>query len=183
MDLEYPTLVTSSGGRYRYQDDWETPDTQIITYQFGDKKTITWESRSCNSNTIEGYSAGIIFYGDNGSLLITGGNEYKVFDLKNNLIKHVTSDMKFEEKNLVNPTQALDSYHFRNFFDSIKNGAALNSDLVSGCISTQLMQLGNISQRVGRSLHIDPQNGHILKDKTANKYWARTYEKGWEMKL
>jgi predicted dehydrogenase len=27
LGVEYPTKVTSSGGRYRYQDDWQTPDT------------------------------------------------------------------------------------------------------------------------------------------------------------
>jgi predicted dehydrogenase len=183
MELDYPTLVTSVGGRYRYQDDWETPDTQVITFQFGDKKSFTWESRSCNSNAVEGYAAGVLFYGDNGSLLISGGNEYKVFDLKNNLIKHVTSDMGFEERNLVNPTQNLDSYHFRNFYDGIKNGAVLNSDLVSATISTQLVQLGNIAQRVGRSLKIDPASGRIMNDRGANKLWGRTYEKGWELKL
>ncbi len=45
------------------------------------------------------------------------------------------------------------------------------------------MQLGNIAQRVGHSLDINPENGHILHDKEAMKYWSRTYEKGWEMKL
>jgi predicted dehydrogenase len=183
MEVDYPTIVSSAGGRYRYQDDWETPDTQVMTFQFGDKKTITWESRSCNSNAVEGLAAGVIFYGDNGSLMLSGGNEYKVFDLNNNLIKHVTSDMGFEERNLVNPTQALDAYHFRNLLDGIKNGATLNSDIVNACISTQLVQLGNIAQRVGRSLDIDPQSGRILKDKKANQFWSRNYEKGWEMKL
>jgi hypothetical protein len=46
-----------------------------------------------------------------------------------------------------------------------------------------LVQLGNIAQRVGHSLEINPENGHILKDKDAQKLWSREYEKGWEMKL
>jgi hypothetical protein len=46
-----------------------------------------------------------------------------------------------------------------------------------------LVQLGNISQRVGRALNIDPKKGHILMDHEAEKFWSRTYEKGWEMKL
>lgn len=45
------------------------------------------------------------------------------------------------------------------------------------------MQLGNIAQRVGHSLEIDPKTGHILHNKEAQKYWSRKYEKGWEMKL
>lgn len=183
MDLEYPTKVTSAGGRYRYKDDWETPDTQVISYEFGKDKAITWEGRSCNGQFVEGSSVGAMFYGDKGSMLISGGNEYKVFDLNNKLLKHVTSDMGFEAGNLANPTQNLDAYHFRNFFDSIKNGTLLNANLVDGCTSTLLVQLGNISQRTGHSLSIDPSNGHIINDKKASKLWSRNYEKGWEMIL
>jgi hypothetical protein len=46
-----------------------------------------------------------------------------------------------------------------------------------------LVQLGNIAQRAGRSLDIDPKTGHIINDEKANTYWSRSYEKGWEMKL
>ena len=31
MGLDYPVKVVSAGGRFAYQDDWETPDTQTIT--------------------------------------------------------------------------------------------------------------------------------------------------------
>jgi hypothetical protein len=46
-----------------------------------------------------------------------------------------------------------------------------------------LVQLGNIAQRTGRALKIDPSNGHILNDKEAMKLWSREYEKGWEPKI
>ena len=49
--------------------------------------------------------------------------------------------------------------------------------------STLLVQLGNIAQRVGHSLNIDNQNGRIMYDSEAMKYWSRSYEPGWEMKL
>ena len=53
----------------------------------------------------------------------------------------------------------------------------------SGHKSTLLVQLGNIAQRVGHSLNIDNQNGRIMYDSEAMKYWSRSYEPGWEMKL
>jgi len=56
----------------------------------------------------------------------------------------------------------------------------LNSDILSGHQSTLLVQLGNIAQRTGSTLEIDPKNGHILNNKEAMKYWERTYQKGWE---
>jgi hypothetical protein len=77
----------------------------------------------------------------------------------------------------------VDALHILNMFDGIVNGAKLHSDVESGHKSTLLVQLGNISQRVGRSLNIDSNNGHILKDPEATKLWSRSYEKGWEMKL
>jgi hypothetical protein len=99
-------------------------------------------------------------------------------------IKEVKSNMKFEEGNLLNPSEALDILHFRNWFDAIRKGTALNSGLVDACISTQLVQYGNIAQEVGHSLEIDPLTGRILNaDKEINKLWGRKYEKGWEPKI
>jgi len=41
---EWNTIrVTSVGGRYHYQDDWQTPDTQIITMDFPGRVSLMWE--------------------------------------------------------------------------------------------------------------------------------------------
>lgn len=77
----------------------------------------------------------------------------------------------------MNPSEKLDAFHFRNWFDAIRKGTKLNSGIVDACISTQLVQLGNIAQRVGHSLQIDPGSGRILNDLEANKLWGREYEK------
>ena len=183
MEVDYPTMVNSAGGRYRYKDDWETPDTQVINLEFGDGKCMTWEGRSCNGRSIEGSSVGAMFYGDKGSLLITGTNGYTIFDLQDKVIKEVKSNVAIDARNLMNPAEQLDAFHLQNFFDGIRQSGKLNADIRSGHKSTLLVQLGNISQRVGRSLQIDNQNGHILHDKEANNYWGRDYEKGWEMTL
>ena len=124
-----------------------------------------------------------MFYGEKGSLMITGGNGYKIFDLDNNLIKEGTGKLAVDPQNRMNPTESLDALHINNFFDAIRKGEKLYSDIDSGHKSTLLMQLGNISQRMGRSLHIDQTNGHILHDQEAMKLWNRDYESGWEMKL
>ena len=98
-------------------------------------------------------------------------------------VKEVQSALKFEEGNLLNPSEQLDVIHFRNWFDAIRKGEKLNSGIVDACISTQLVQLGNIAQRVGRSLRIDPTTGRILDDREAGDLWGRTYEKGWEIRV
>lgn len=139
LGVEYPTLVTSVGGRYRFQDDWETPDTQLITYQFGDEASCSWEGRSCNGTPVDGFGVGTAFYGETGTLFISGGNEYRIADMGGKTVKEVKSALKFEEGNLLNPSEQLDVIHFRNWFDAIRKGEKLNSGIVDACISTQLV--------------------------------------------
>jgi len=183
MQVDYPVRVSSNGGRYRYEDDWETPDTQIINLDFAQGMSMSWEGRSCNGKNIEGSSVGVMFYGENGSLLIPGGNSYSIFDLDGKLIKEVKNTQIIDPRNKTNPAELLDALHIQNMFNAIQNGGSLNADIDSGHKSTLLVQLGNIAQRTGRSLNIDPSNGHILKDREAQRLWGRSYEKGWEMKL
>ncbi len=183
LGVNYPTRVTSAGGRYRYQDDWETPDTQVINLEFDNNTQISWEGRSCNGKSVEGSSVGVIFYGETGSLLIESGNAYKIFDLKSKLVKEVKNDITANALDKTGPGMELDALHIQNFFAAIKKGAALNSDILSGHQSTLLVQLGNIAQRTGRTLNIDASNGRILHDKDAMKLWSREYEKGWEPKV
>ena len=183
MGVDYPINVSSNGGRFHYKDDWETPDTQVISMDFKEGLSMTWEGRSCNARNIEGSSVGAMFYGEKGSLLITGGNGYTLYDLDGKEIRKIEDKEKIDPRNSASPAQQLDALHIQNFFDAISKGSPLRSDIDSGHKSTLLVQLGNIAQRVGRSLEINPENGHIIKDKEASKLWSREYEKGWEMKL
>ena len=183
LGVDFPVRVSSNGGRLRYKDDWETPDTQIINFDFSENVFMSWEGRSCNSRYNEGSSVGVIFYGEKGSMLMNGGNGYTIFDSDDKIVKVVKQDRNTDARNLANPSEYLDGIHIQNFFSAIGNKDSLHSDIKSGHKSTLLMQLGNIAQRVGHSIDIDPITGHILKDKEATQFWSRTYEKGWEMKL
>ena len=183
MDVNFPVSVNSSGGRFRYQDDWETPDTQVINLDFEEGVSMSWEGRSCNGKHIEGSSVGVMFYGEKGSLLIPGGDSYTIFDLDSKVMKHTKDDQVIDPRDLANPAEFLDALHIRNMFDGIISSGTLHADIDSGHKSTLLVQLGNIAQRVGRSLQIDPKTGHILNDADAVKYWSREYEKDWEMKI
>ncbi|MEX6690617.1 Gfo/Idh/MocA family oxidoreductase [Danxiaibacter flavus] len=183
LGVDYPTQVTSSGGRYAFKDDWQTPDTQVASFEFGDSKSISWESRSCNIFPVEGAGRGFIIYGDKGTLVNYGGGDYKVFDVANKLVKEVKSDEKADPTNPVSATGNLDLYHFNNFIKSIKGEATLNSPATEGHKSVLLCHLANIAQRSNSTLHCDPSNGHITNNKDAMKLWRREYEKGWEPKV
>ena len=183
LGVDYPTKVTSAGGRYAYKDDWETPDTQVACFEFGKDKSIAWESRSCNNYPSEGSGRGFIIYGGKGTLTNYGGGEYKIFDDKNKLVKEVKSDVVADPNNPVSASGNLDLYHFNNFVEAIRGNGKINSPVDDGHKSVLLCHLANIAQRTGRTLHCDPSNGHIMEDRGAMMLWRRTYEKGWEPRL
>jgi predicted dehydrogenase len=183
LNVDYATKVTSAGGRYAFKDDWQTPDTQVATFEFGNDKSITWEGRSCNKMIQEGGSRGFIIYGDKGTLINSGNDDYKVYDAENKLVKEVKSAASNDGTNTVSATGNLDFFHFHNFVDSVRGEATLNSPINEGHKTVLLCHLANIAQRTGRTLHCDPKNGHILNDAAAMKYWRREYEKGWEPKI
>ncbi len=178
LGLDFPSRVHSVGGRYRYQDDWEAFDTQVISYEC-EGASVTWEGRSCNGNKVEGLDRGIIFYGEKGSML-TGHDGYTIYDLDDKILKEVKSDVVFDGRNTSSPAAGLDNVHIDNFLQCIRTGATPNADVETGHKSTTWVQLGNIAQRAGRSLDIDSKTGHILGDEEANKLWGREYEPGWE---
>jgi predicted dehydrogenase len=180
LGVDYPTKVTSSGGRYAFKDDWETPDTQVAGFEFGNDKTITWEGRSCNVFPVEGSGRGFIIYGDKGTLINYGNDDYRIVDANNKLIKEVKSDAKNDPNNPVSASGNLDLYHFNNFIRSIKGEAKLTAPIEEGHKSVLLCHLANIAQRTGDTLHCDPKNGHIIGNKKAAQRWGREYEKGWE---
>jgi predicted dehydrogenase len=183
LGVDYPTKVTSVGGRYAYQDDWQTPDTQIASFEFGDKKCITWEGRSCNFYPVEGGSRGFAIYGEKGSLVNVGNDDYKIYDDKNQLVKAGGSDVKTEGTNTVSATGNLDMFHFTNFVESVRGNAQPTTPVADAHKSVVLCHLANIAQRTGTTLHCDPTNGTVKDNKQAMKMWKREYEKGWEMKL
>ena len=184
LGVGLPTHVDSIGDRYYYSDDCQFPDTQLIAFQFGDKASCHMECRSCNFGPVNGIHMGVQFFGSKANLTISGGNTYVIRDHKGKVLKRVKSDLKFEEGNLMNPSEALDAYHFRNWFDAIRKGTPLNAPLEEACISTQLVQYASIAQQVGHSIEVNPVTGKIINaDRDVRKLWTRKYEKGWEPEL
>ena len=181
LSAEFPIRVTSAGGRYRYKDDWQTPDTQVITLEFNNNTSVSWEGRSCNGKDVEGASVGCIFYGDTGSMFIDG-NGYTIYDLDNKQTKKI-KDESVDARNVASPAEHLDAVHIQNLLSAITKGTRLHSHIAEGHKSTLLCQLGNIALRSGNTLKTDPANGHITGDSAAQQFWSRKYEPGWEPKV
>ncbi len=169
LGVDYPRRVTAGGGKYFFDDDQETPDTHVVTYDFGDK-AITWEGRNWHRHGFEGSMFGIAFYGENGSLVIDGNN-YKIYDPVG--------------KQLAIQTKGFDGHdpHLKNFLACVSSSGRLNSEIEEGHKSTLLCHLGNIAYRTGHTLDLDPANGHVQNDPAAAALWSREYRPNWEPKV
>jgi predicted dehydrogenase len=184
LGVDYPDKVTSSGGRFAFKDDWQTPDTQVITANFPNNTALSWEGRSCNGFVDEREdSRGVIFYGDNGTIYYGGGDGYKVYDANNKLVKEVKESTIVDATNKVSPTATLDGIHLANFINTVQGNAQLNAPLLQGHRSTLIPQLGNIAYRTGGMVNCDPTNGHILDNPEAAILWHREYEPGWVLSV
>jgi len=181
LNVDYAKKVYSSGGRYQFKDDWQTPDTQIASFDFDANKSILWEGRSCNRRGINEMGSGVSFHGENGTLELLD-NSYKIYDNANKLIKSAepTSNTVVDQRGA---GFDMDIAHFTNFTNAITKGEKQISPYQEIVKSVMLCHLGNISYRTGRALDIDQSSGRILNDKAAMKLWVREYEKGWESKL
>ena len=164
LDVDYPIRVSSSGGRYQFDDDQETPDTHTVCFDFEGKRSITWEGLSCNKHR----SGFVTFYGTAGTLELEGYGTHTVYDANDKVVEKAT-----------NSSQG-DVEHIENFLTAIRTDKPLelNAEIEKGYKSTLLCHLGNIAHRVGRTLHCDLENGHILDDAPAMALWNREYEKG-----
>lgn len=168
LEVDYPTRVVSAGGRYRFEDDQQTPDTHNVAFEFEGRKSMSWDGMSCNRHR----NAFVTFYGEKGTMVIDGGGVctfYNDVDKKTEEIKGSRGDVE----------------HVDDLVAAIRNGTPLklNQEIESGHKSTLLCHLGNIAQRAGRSLTCSSKDGHIIGDDKAMKLWARDYEPGWEPKV
>jgi predicted dehydrogenase len=166
LGVTYPSQVVSSGGRYRFQDDQQTPDTHIVSYNFPEGKTLMWEGFSCNRIPRE-KAIDCLFQGENGSLTIAGGS-YTIYDAKG---KEVAKEAA--------PKLGETEIHVANFLAAVRGETKPNSEIAEGATSTLLCHLGNIAHRTGRSLLCDPKTGTILNDADAMKLWSKVYATGW----
>jgi predicted dehydrogenase len=164
LGLDYPRKITCGGGKFFYDDDQETPDTQIATFDFANC-SVVWEHRIWSKTGLQGEPWGVIFYGEKGTL---------VFD-KNGW--HVEQGVEASAK----PEGNMDEQHKRNFLDAIRSGKALNAPIEEGHRTTLLCHLGNIAFRTGRALKFDDKNERCFDDAGANALLGRTYRKGFEL--
>ncbi|MFK8111330.1 MAG: Gfo/Idh/MocA family protein [Rubripirellula sp.] len=169
LDVHYPIRVTAGGGKYRHEDDQETPDTMMVTFDFPENKTITWEGLSWSPLGPHDSGFGMSFHGTDGSLVIRG-SDYVIYDMK-------------KEEVAKGGGAAGDTDHFADFLDAVRTGRHPNADIEKAHQSTLLCHLGNIAYRTRSVLNTDPTNGHIKGNPDAQAMWGKEYQPGWEPKV
>jgi predicted dehydrogenase len=159
LGLDAPTRITAGGGKLYYDDDQQTPDTMVVTFDFPET-TVVWEHRIWSKTGQEGESFGVIVYGEKGTL---------IFDKSG---WHVADGVGASDK-----SSGMDTAHLKNFLDCVRSGQRPNADIEEGHKSTRLCHLGNIALRVGRALRFDARSETIADDTEANQLLGRSYRK------
>ena len=133
LQADFPVRVTSSGGRYRFDDDQETADTHVVSFEFEGGLQCVWEGLSCNRRGVDGESFGTTFHGEEGTIKLTGWG-YRVYD------QHGVETERVDGKRS-------DADHVQNFVDAIRadDPEMLNAEIEDGHKSTLLCHLGNIA--------------------------------------
>jgi len=184
LDVKIPTKVSAIGGHVMFDDDQQTPNVLMAMFEFnnpeggGEKKKILqfevrhWmtnpeESLGSRSNFTDTYMnstsnfVGNIFYGSKGFMLkeLSGWQTY------------------MGKERTPGESDKGGGDHYQNFIDAIRAGdqKKLTAPIEEGFYSCLLIHLGNISYRLGRTLHIDTEKLQVINDIEANKMFTKEY--------
>jgi len=166
-----PKTVFSSGAKYVYDDDQETPNTQIAIYDYGDCEMV-FEVRGLQSGgesemELRGENfIGNLFYGSDGYMVVEDSG-FKVF-LGDKRVRG-------ESMKVVEGKDDENTAHVTNFLNAVRTRRTedLVADIHEGAISADLVHLANISYRTGRKLILEAGATHFVADEQANSYLTR----------
>ena len=161
---EMPHSVLGLGGRFGYEDDGETANTQLAFFDYGDSQLI-FEVRGLETPQLApvpggiGVGVGNIYYGTEGIMVVPSYTNAVVYDKSGNKV----TDFKGSES------------HFRNFIDGMRSRKRedLNADIEEGHLSSALCHLANISYRLGKPEPFDMKTKAFGDNKEAYETFGR----------
>jgi len=161
LDPPPPTAVYSHGGNFGYEDGSETPDTQIVVYEYPDL-TIEWEHRIWSDKSFSENRSGAIFYGTEATLEVTRDG-WKLFPNDE------------DEKDLSAGDSEMREAHILNFIDCVKSRENPVGDVEEGNRATVLCHIGNIAYRLKRRLEWNGESETFIGDEEADRYLTKEY--------
>ena len=185
LDLGWPKRISSTGGiRVDKASKANIPDTQSVTFDFGDL-TVIWQHRTWGAPVDPKYPWGATFYGDKGTLKESVfGYDFIPLGEGTPIHKDVTYELEEypedkTEKDLELHIAPASRGHMRDFLAAIASRGKPVADIEQGSISTTSCLLANLSLQLGRSLTWDPQAGRVVGDEEANRRLTRPYRAPW----
>lgn len=171
LDLAWPEAVSCSGGKFVYDDDKETPDTQMALYDYPGL-TLAWElrmwSRFPNQGGISDSGTGVTFYGDKQVLVLNRGGWKALLKDESETVAQGSSR---EDKFVV---------HAGNFIDAAQSRKPPISDIASGHISSAVSLLGNVALLAGEKIRFNPRTASLDKPKY-DALLTREYRDQWRL--
>ena len=165
LDNCLPRRISSNGGIYWLNDAKEVPDTQTVTYDYGDMMLV-WEMQSFQQyHLLEGSTAGTAFYGTEGTLIVDGDGWNVTFK---------GGEQGPSEKDA-------GGSHTANFLECIKSRQQPVADVEIGRLSTTICHLGNISCRLGRDVRFDSKTETFGDDEAANARLTKEYRSPYKL--
>jgi predicted dehydrogenase len=170
LGVGLPSVIHSSGGKFLFDDDKETPNCQIAVFQYPkENKILQFEVRHWITNHEGGFGKGadneigVIFYGSEGYMVV-GGSDYRTF---------------LGRKQEPGPSASGGGNHFANFIEAVRsrNRELLLAEIEEGHLSSALCHLANVAYCVGRTIRFDPATETCPGDDEANKLLTRDYRK------
>ncbi len=174
LDLGYPTMVSSAGGRYVLQDDGDAYDHHEVLWQYP-KTTMTWMSSLTNSYDFLMKSQdperrlGMYFHGTNGTLY-ANYNMYRV----------LAEGKRMEGKEAPPASIPSSPGHEREWLDSIKSRKATTCDVNYHLRVDVPLVLSLLSLKLGRSIRFDPATESIVGDPEAARLAIPEYRAPWK---
>ncbi len=168
----YPKRISATGGIYWLDDAKEVPDTQTVSYDYGDLM-LNFELRSFAYDHLAhagdpkggGTDFYTAFYGTEGTL-VAGNPGWKVYRPGG----AVEPGMKPSVET-----------HEQNWLECMKSRQRPNSDIEIGRLSTMLCHLGNVSYKLGRDVHFNPEKEDFGDDTAANALLHKDYRKPYDL--
>ncbi len=160
MQKELPVKVTSWGGRWGYEDQAETPNTQTVNWEYADGTAIIGEIRNLYTTEQMYWD----FHGTKGYLRIEANGDFRI-----------TMGRNEKPEPPVDPLPEIN--HQANFIEAVRarDRSRLTAEIRETALSTSLCHLGNIAYRMGEQLEFDPVQQRFPNHSRANNLLRRDY--------
>ena len=168
LGVKLPSKVHASGGHFMFDDDQETPNTLLCSFEYPqEKKMLVFETRHWITNqegfgtSLSSNAVGVTFYGSEGYMQVY------YFGYRTYLGK--------ERKQ--GPSATGNPNEYERFIAGVRsrNPDDLGVEIEDGHYSSSLCHLGNIAYRLGRTINFDPVEETFGDDKEANAMLSRDY--------